>query len=137
MEVLAHEAALLTGAGHKVEQYTLAATESLGLSPVRAGMKAVWNQSVARDVGRAVTTFRPDVMHVHTPFPLMSPVVFRVARRHGVPVSHHLAQLPLLMRGGDLLAGRAHLRGLRWQQGQTVWCAASLLSQQSGSHSSR
>jgi glycosyltransferase involved in cell wall biosynthesis len=86
MEVLAHERALLTGAGHQVEQYTLAATENLGLSPVRAGMKSIWNQTVASEVGRAITTFRPDVVHVHTPFPLMSPVVFRVAHRQQVPV---------------------------------------------------
>jgi glycosyltransferase involved in cell wall biosynthesis len=86
MEVLAHEGALLSAAGHEVEQYTLAATDTLGLSPIEAGAKAVWNRSAARDVGRVITAFRPDVVHVHTPFPLMSPAVFRVARRHGLPV---------------------------------------------------
>lgn len=85
MEVLAHEAQLLSEAGHEVRDYTLAATEDLGLSPVRAGVKAVWNTEAVRDVGRIVDDFAPDVMHVHTPFPLMSPAVFRVAHRRGVP----------------------------------------------------
>lgn len=85
MEVLAHEAQLLTAAGHAVRQYTLAATEQLGLGPVRAGLKAVWNVEACRDVEDTIRAFRPDVVHVHTPFPLMSPAVFRTASKLGVP----------------------------------------------------
>jgi glycosyltransferase involved in cell wall biosynthesis len=32
--------------------------------------------------------FRPDVLHLHNPYPLLSPWVIRTARRHGVPVVH-------------------------------------------------
>jgi glycosyltransferase involved in cell wall biosynthesis len=85
MRVLDHERALLVGAGHVVEQYTLPAAESLGLSAVRAGAKAVWNVEAARAVRDAIRGFGPDVVHAHTPFPLMSPSVFRAARREGVP----------------------------------------------------
>lgn len=85
MEVLAHEAELLVGGGHAVEQYTLAATEELGLSAVRAGLKAIWNVEASREVTRRIAAFRPDIVHVHTPFPLMSPAVFRAAARAGVP----------------------------------------------------
>lgn len=84
MEVLAHEGELLREAGHEVREYTLAATEDLGLSPLRAGAKAVWNIEAARDVGRLVDEYAPDVVHVHTPFPLMSPSVFRAAHKRGV-----------------------------------------------------
>jgi glycosyltransferase involved in cell wall biosynthesis len=70
---------------HDVREYTVAATEDLGLSAVQAGAKAVWNLEAARDVGRLVDDFDPDVVHVHTPFPLMSPAVFRAAHRRGVP----------------------------------------------------
>lgn len=85
MEVLAHEGQLLSEAGHDVREYTVAATEDLGLSAMQAGAKAVWNVEAARDVGRLVDDFKPDVVHVHTPFPLMSPAVFRAAHRRGVP----------------------------------------------------
>lgn len=85
MEVLAHEGEMLTAAGHEVEQYTLQATQALGLSPLRAAAKAVWNREAAHDVDQVIGQFRPDVMHVHTPFPLMSPVVFRVAHKRHVP----------------------------------------------------
>ncbi len=85
MEVLAHEAGLLAGAGHEVRQYTLPATEELGLGPVRAGLKAVWNVEACKDVDRLIGQFRPDIVHVHTPFPLLSPAVFRTAHKRGVP----------------------------------------------------
>lgn len=85
MEVLAHEGQLLTSAGHQVEQLTLPAAEELGLSALRAGAKAVWNLEASRETTRRIGLFRPDVVHVHTPFPLMSPAVFRAARAAGVP----------------------------------------------------
>jgi glycosyltransferase involved in cell wall biosynthesis len=85
MEVLEHERHLLTTAGHDVEQFTVSAAEELGLSSWRAGVKAVWNLEAARDATAYITRFKPDVVHVHTPFPLMSPSVFRAARRQGVP----------------------------------------------------
>ncbi|MBA2639532.1 MAG: glycosyltransferase family 4 protein [Nocardioidaceae bacterium] len=85
MEVLAHEAELLTGAGHAVRTYALPPTEELGLGPLRAGAKAVWNVGACREVAAHIKDFRPDVVHVHTPFPLLSPAVFRTAKRLGVP----------------------------------------------------
>lgn len=85
MEVLAHERELLAGRGHEVEQYTTPAAEELDLSPVRAGLKAIWNIEACRDIDAVITRFAPDVVHVHTPFPLMSPAVFRTAHRRGVP----------------------------------------------------
>ena len=85
MEVLAHERELLLDAGHEVEQYTLPAAEDMRLSGLRAGAKAVWNRDAARDVAALVRSFRADVLHVHTPFPLMSPSVFRAAHAAGVP----------------------------------------------------
>ncbi len=85
MEVLAHEGDLLREAGHDVEELTLAATESLGLSSSRQAVKAIWNKEIADELATRIQTFKPDVVHVHTPFPLMSPVVFRTAHKLGVP----------------------------------------------------
>lgn len=85
MEVLAHEGALLREAGHDVEELTIPAVEDLGLGAVRAAGKAIWNIEVVSDVEAKITSFRPDIVHVHTPFPLMSPAVFRRAKAMGVP----------------------------------------------------
>jgi len=80
-----HEAALLRQAGHSVEQYRVPPAEELGLSAVRAAAKAMWNLEATRDVAARIADFIPDVVHVHTPFPLMSPAVFRTAKSLGVP----------------------------------------------------
>lgn len=85
MEVLSHEAEMLAGAGHEVAQYTLPPAEQLGLSSLRAGAKAIWNVEAQRQVTQRIHRFLPDVVHVHTPFPLMSPSVFRAAHAAGVP----------------------------------------------------
>ena len=84
-ELMAHEARILRAAGHDVDQLVQPASEDLGLSAVRAGLKAVYNREAAREVRHRVETSAPDVVHVHSPFPLMSPAVFRVARAAGVP----------------------------------------------------
>lgn len=84
-QVMEHEAELLRQAGHEVRQYRVAPAEELKLSPLRAAAKAVWNVEATRDVAALITDFQPDVAHVHTPFPLMSPAVFRTAAGMGVP----------------------------------------------------
>ena len=85
MEVLAHEASFLRQAGHRVEEYSLPPAEQMGLSPLHAGAKAVWNREACRILEERITSLRPYVMHVHTPFPLLSPAVFRTAQRLDVP----------------------------------------------------
>ena len=52
---------------------------------MRAGTKAVWNVQAAHETTRRIRSFHPDVVHVHTPFPLMSPSVFRATAAEGVP----------------------------------------------------
>ena len=84
-EVMVHEGELLRAAGHVVEELTLAAADQLGLSSSRQAFKAVWNKEISADLGRTLNSFGPDVVHVHTPFPLMSPAVFRTAHQAGVP----------------------------------------------------
>lgn len=85
MEVLAHEAELLRGGGHEVQNLTLAATETLGLSAGRQATKAIWNKELTSQLRDRIHAFKPDVVHVHTPFPLMSPAVFRTANQLNVP----------------------------------------------------
>jgi Glycosyl transferase 4-like domain len=43
----------------------------------------VWSGHGYQSVSSEVRTFRPDVVHVHNTFPLLSPSVYYAARRHG------------------------------------------------------
>jgi glycosyltransferase involved in cell wall biosynthesis len=81
-DVLDREAALLRAAGHEVEQLLVEPGGSRGALADAAA--SVWNAGAVAELEHLMTRFRPDVLHVHTPFPVMSPAVFRAAHRKGV-----------------------------------------------------
>ena len=85
LHVVEQEAELLRAAGHEVEQLLEPAAEDSGRGAVSMGIAAVWNRSATAALKDTVARFDPDVVHVHTPFPLQSPAVFRVAHRLGRP----------------------------------------------------
>lgn len=79
----------LTDAGvevvrHEVTNDALVAPGPLGR--VRDGVEAMWSLSAGRRFAAALERHRPDVVHVHNLFPLLTGSVPAVARRHGVPV---------------------------------------------------
>lgn len=82
-EVLEDEGQLLRTAGHAVEQFCLEPASAN--SRLRGSVEAVWNVAATRKLQESIENFRPDVVHVHTPFPLLSPAVFRTASRLGCP----------------------------------------------------
>lgn len=83
--VLEQEADLLTAAGHTVEHLLEPAAEDSGRGALSMGVAAVWNRAACRQLAATIDQFQPDVVHVHTPFPLQSPAVFRVASGKGIP----------------------------------------------------
>ncbi|MCB1006538.1 MAG: glycosyltransferase family 4 protein [Acidimicrobiales bacterium] len=83
---LEREADGLAARGHDVDAVIVETTAVEQAGPVRAGVAAFWNRDAVRDVRRAIDGFAPDVVHVHTPFPVMSPAVIRAAAARGVAV---------------------------------------------------
>jgi glycosyltransferase involved in cell wall biosynthesis len=73
--VVADEARLLEQAGHEVHVWAPSSDGLRGARALRAGMQAVWSRAAAR----AVRDYRPDVVHCHNLFPLLSPAVLRQA----------------------------------------------------------
>jgi len=61
----------------------------------------VWNQEVYRDLLRRLRVTRPDVVHVHNTFPLVSPSVLHACRDAGVPVVATFHNYKLLCASGD------------------------------------
>jgi glycosyltransferase involved in cell wall biosynthesis len=73
--VVADEARLLEEAGHDVCVWAPSGEGLRGARALRAGVQAVWSRT-ARSL---VRDFRPDVVHCHNLFPLLSPAVLRQA----------------------------------------------------------
>lgn len=85
LHVMEQEAELLSSAGHDVDQLLEPAATTSGQGALRMGAASIWNSAASRELSTKIGQFDPDVVHVHTPFPTMSPVVFRTARRLGRP----------------------------------------------------
>jgi glycosyltransferase involved in cell wall biosynthesis len=83
------EIAQLRAAGVTVLPF-LRSSDDIGALP--AGQKAllplspIWNRWAGRDLAALIAAERPHVVHLHNPYPLISPWVVRVAQRAGVPV---------------------------------------------------
>jgi glycosyltransferase involved in cell wall biosynthesis len=48
----------------------------------------LWNPGAARELAALIQERRPDLLHLHNPYPLLSPWLIRTAHRHGLPVVH-------------------------------------------------
>jgi hypothetical protein len=75
--VFAAEADLLEQHGHRVERLVADNTDISDHPTARQAMElaigTVWSLEGARRVRRATERFRPEVVHVHNTFPLLSP----------------------------------------------------------------
>lgn len=84
--VVDSETTMLKAMGHTVIEYRRHNDEIKGGSKVAAAIDSVWSRRSAEDVAALIARHRPDVMHVHNSFPLVSPSVLWTASRAGVPV---------------------------------------------------
>ncbi|MFF5082021.1 glycosyltransferase family 4 protein [Actinoplanes sp. NPDC000266] len=62
-----------------IGELPLAEKALLPLSPI-------YGRAAQRDLAQLLEAERPDVLHLHNPYPLLSPWVVRTAHKHGVPV---------------------------------------------------
>jgi len=85
--VFENEVRLLGSAGHDV--HTLVVSNDTIASPIDKAltmMRTVENPIGVAAMVRAVKAFRPALVHVHNFFPLLSPGVYGVCHRAGIPV---------------------------------------------------
>lgn len=94
--VVESEMALLRAHGHEVLLYGRHNDEIEGASRVALAAQTVWSQRTVHEVDALLAEFKPDVIHVHNTFPLISPSVYWVARRRGVPVVQTLHNFRLM-----------------------------------------
>ncbi|MGK5442571.1 glycosyltransferase [Micromonospora sp. URMC 105] len=79
----------LTEAGVEVLPFIRSSDEIPSMSKAAKALlpiSPIWAPRAQEDLGRLLTEHRPDVLHLHNPYPLISPWVVRTAHRHGVPV---------------------------------------------------
>lgn len=95
-QVFAAEAYLLESHGHEVARYVLHNDQIAELSCLRLGAATVWNGSSYRNLRDIVRVWRPDVVHFHNTFPLISPAAYYAAKADLLPVVQTLHNYRLL-----------------------------------------
>ena len=79
-------AELLEKAGNTVSVFTRSSKDLSGLrGNLQAFFGGLYSPGAVRDFKRVLETFRPDVVHAHEVYPLITPWIFRVCKKRGVP----------------------------------------------------
>lgn len=94
---------LLRSLGHEVSEYrrdnkSIDSANRLGLL-----QQTIWSRPATRAISDLLRSERPDVLHVHNTFPLISPAIYWAADRAGVPVVQTLHNYRLLCAGAMFL----------------------------------
>jgi glycosyltransferase involved in cell wall biosynthesis len=84
--VFENERALLQAGGHEVKSYVRTNDELDLIGRLQAAKETVWSGRTYGEVLALIDAFRPDVVHCHNTFPLVSPSVYFAANARGVPV---------------------------------------------------
>ena len=102
--VVDQEAAALAALGHEVIRFERRSDDIEGWPALRkAALPAavVWNGAARRDLRAVLRERRPDVVHVHNTFPLLSASVLYACRDAGVPVVATIHNYKLACASGD------------------------------------
>ncbi|MEV4767868.1 glycosyltransferase [Micromonospora humida] len=79
----------LTAAGVEVLPFIRSSDEIPSMSKSAKALlpiSPIYAPRAQQELSRLLTEHRPDVLHLHNPYPLLSPWVVRTAHKHGVPV---------------------------------------------------
>lgn len=88
-QVYKSEVALLESHGNQVIRYTVSNDDfdnAGALGKILATFGMLWSFKNYKAVEQLIKKEKPDIMHIHTFFPLLSPSVLYAAKRCGVPV---------------------------------------------------
>lgn len=97
--VVRAEVDLLRQEGHKVSEYLRHNDEIRPggvLSRMALGCKTVWSSASRKQLSRLLRDQKPDLVHFHNTFPLISPAAYYSCRDLGIPVVQTLHNFRLL-----------------------------------------
>jgi glycosyltransferase involved in cell wall biosynthesis len=106
-EVFRQEARLLEEHGHEVIRCHGHNDEVNGKGSIELLTKTIFNSDAYRRMRSLIKATRPNVMHVHNTFPLLSPAVYYAAAHEAVPVVQTLHNYRLLCPAGLLFRDHA------------------------------
>jgi glycosyltransferase involved in cell wall biosynthesis len=101
--VVASEVALLRARGHEVFEYQRHNDELAHIGRLRAAADSLWSRRTVAELHAIFQQAKPDVVHAHNTFPLISPSLYWAAAQARVPVVQTLHNFRLLCPQAMLL----------------------------------
>jgi glycosyltransferase involved in cell wall biosynthesis len=101
--VVETEAALLRSHSIEVAVYSRHNDDINGMSKIALAKQTVWSSRTQQDIAKWVAEFRPDVIHAHNTFPLISPSLYLAANKAKIPVIQTLHNFRLFCPQAMLL----------------------------------
>lgn len=95
-QIFYNEAALLEAHHHHVVQYTLHNDAVTRMNPLSLAKATLWHKSVYAEIRNLLRREKPQIIHFHNTFPLISPAAYYAAQAEGVPVIQNLQNYRLL-----------------------------------------
>lgn len=95
-QVFAEEGRLLEENGHTVIRYTAHNDLVKIMGPAALARSTLWNRNAYYELRNLIRFERPQVMHCHNTFPLISPAAYYAAQSEGLPVVQTLHNYRLL-----------------------------------------
>jgi glycosyltransferase involved in cell wall biosynthesis len=101
-QVFAQETDLLRSHGHRVLLYQASNDQVTDTQPLVMLGETIWNKQIYREVRSLMHQERPDIVHVHNAFPVISPAVFHAANQERIPVVKTLHNYRMLCPAATL-----------------------------------
>jgi glycosyltransferase involved in cell wall biosynthesis len=101
-QVFAQEAELLRSHGHRVILYQASNDQVTGSNPLIMLGDTIWNHKVYRELRTLIRSERPNIVHVHNAFPVISPAAYHAASDEQVPVIKTLHNYRMLCPAATL-----------------------------------
>src|SRR5215471_10671641 len=101
--VVDQEGEALAALGHEVTQFGRSSDEIAQWPAAKKAMlpaRIVWSREARQDLAAALREQRPDVVHVHNTFPLLSAAVLYACREARVPVVATIHNYRMVCAGG-------------------------------------
>ena len=90
------EANLLEAQGHQVLRYIVHNNDIANINPMTLAGITVWNRTIYRELRQLLNQKKPQIVHFHNSFPLISPAAYYAVRAEGIPVVQTLHNYRLL-----------------------------------------
>lgn len=85
-QVFAQEAELLRAHGHQVFLYRASNEQVNGVNPLVLLGETIWNRQTHQELRTLMQRERPNIVHVHNTFPVISPAAYYAANEEQIPV---------------------------------------------------